>query len=145
MNKFVTTWLSLRVEFDDQILADVRVAVFTSRISDHAPAAIPPRQPGRHDSPSRPHLLLHYGHHERGGSERDHVAGLDQEGRNIDLLIVDPHVAVADQLPGHWARAREADSIDCVIQASFEQLQEVYASGAGHPARLSKESAELLL
>src|SRR5215510_12679915 len=111
-----------RVEFDDQILADVRVAVFASRESDHAPTSIAPRQPGRHDSPPLLRLLLHYGHPERGGGERDHVAGFDQEGRNIDLLIVDAHVAVADQLPGHWARAREADSIDCVIQTSFEQL-----------------------
>ena len=65
--------------------------------------------------------------------------------RDVDLLAVDQHVAVADRLAGVVARGREAGPVDDVVQAALEDDQEVLTGLAGLLVGLLVVAAELLL
>src|SRR5207244_1332195 len=80
-----------------------------------------------------------------GLPDGNHVARLDRERRDVDLLAVHREVAVAHQLPRLRARGREAKAIGDVVQPPLEQLQQRLAGDAARPLRLLEVAAELVL
>ena len=54
-------------------------------------------------------------------------------------------MAVEHPLPGLGARVGETDAVDNVVEAALQQLEEVGAGDAGHPAGHAKVVAELTL
>ena len=55
--------------------------------------------------------------------EGDHIADLDQEGGNVDLLAVNGDMTVGDQLTGLLAGQGEAEPKDYIVQALLADLQ----------------------
>lgn len=58
------------------------------------------------------------------------VASLDLVGGQVDRLAVDGHAAVADQLTGGRTGNSKTHAVDNVVQAGFQQLQQVLAGVA---------------
>src|SRR5215211_4551139 len=75
----------------------------------------------------------------------DDVARLDLVGGDVDLLAVDGHVRVADQLARLVAAAGQAAPVDHVVQPGLQQLEEGLAGDALPPGRLDVVVVELLL
>src|SRR3546814_1886 len=67
------------------------------------------------------------------------------EGRDVDLLAVDLEVAVHDELTGMATRAGEAGTVDHVVEAALEELQQVVTGLAGATRCLDVVVVELLL
>src|SRR5690606_11915003 len=64
----------------------------------------------------------------------DRVAGLDLVRGQVDRVAVDRDAAVRDQLARGRAGDGEAHAVDDVVEAGFEQLQQVLA-GVALPGR----------
>src|SRR5690606_32431971 len=62
--------------------------------------------------------------------QRDRVARLHLVRRQVDRLAVDRDATVRDQLARGRAGDREAHAVDDVVQAGFQQLQQVLAGVA---------------
>src|SRR5215203_1930481 len=75
----------------------------------------------------------------------DDVARLDLVGGDVDLLAVDGHVRVADQLARLVAAAGQAAPVDHVVQPGLQQLEQGLAGDALPPGRLDVVVVELLL
>ena len=63
--------------------------------------------------------------------DRDDVAGPDGIGRDIDLLVIDFEMAVADQFAGLASRLGEPGAVDDVIETHLQELEQVLADIAG--------------
>ena len=74
----------------------------------------------------------------------DHIAGLDEVGRNVDLLAVDGEVGVADELTGLTAGHRKAHAIDDVVQTALDGDEQVVTGLAGSRSGLLIVIMELL-
>src|SRR3954451_768785 len=140
--------LLLRVVLDDQLLLDRDVDLLTDReLVDQDPHAVRQRlHPAGHD----PLAVGLTSHDERGGLQGllldvDDVVLADLVRRDVDLLAVDPEVAVHDELTGVPTGAGEAGPVDHVVEAALQQLQEVVTGLAGTPAGLGVVVVELLL
>src|ERR1017187_9994297 len=70
-------------------------------------------------------------------------AGTHLVGRNVDLLAIDLHVTVADQLTGLAPRYGKAEAVDHVIEAALQLLQQYLAGDASGAGGAFKVVAEL--
>src|SRR5262249_12897611 len=61
---------------------------------------------------------------------RDFITDLDLEAGDIDFAAIDEDVTMADQLPGLRTRHRVAETIDDIVEATFEQGEQVLAGDA---------------
>src|SRR6056297_231392 len=77
-------------------------------------------------------------------ADRNPVAGAHLVRGNVDNLAVDFDQAMADQLAGLRSGDGETHAIDHVIQATFEQCQQVFTRGALALRRFLVVVAELL-
>src|SRR5690606_19569218 len=87
---------------------------------------------------------------ERRGLQRlrldvDDVGLLHEGRRDVDLLAVDPDVAVADELAGHVAGLGEAPAVDHVVEPALQQGEQVVARLALLAVRLDVVLVELPL
>src|SRR6476620_5963426 len=138
----------LRVVLDDELLLDREVDLRPGReLVDEDPHATGHGlEPGGDDA-----LAVGLASHdERGHLQRlladvDDVVSRDLVRRDVDLLAVDQEVAVNDQLAGVAAGAGEAGTVDDVVQAALEQLEQVVTGLAGATVRLGVVVGELLL
>src|SRR5579872_1872155 len=71
----------------------------------------------------------------------DHVARTHEERRNVDLAAVHQEVTVRDELARLRAGAGQIQTVDDVVEAPLEQLQELRARGA----LLARRFAEIVL
>src|SRR3954451_21381134 len=140
--------LLLRVVLDDQLLLDRDVDLLTDReLVDQDPHAVRQRlHPPGHD----PLAVGLTSHDERGRLQGllrdvDDVVLADLVRRDVDLLAVDPEVAVHDELAGVATRAGEPGAVDHVVEAALEELQQVVAGLALATAGFLVVADELLL
>ena len=77
--------------------------------------------------------------------DRDFVAGLHIEGRDIDVAAVDLHVAVRNELARGAARIGEAEAENDVVEPRLEQLQQRLTGNAALAQRALENAAELPL
>src|SRR6201991_1331867 len=119
----------LRVKLDDQRFVDVGRQVATVRHGLEGPRELL----GIHFDPHRAevHRVVHGGrflHAQlRPGTfgQGDFVTRANVERGDIDLLAVDHDSLVRDKLAGLGAGDREAHAVDDVVQALFQQAQQV--------------------
>src|SRR6185437_44806 len=78
-------------------------------------------------------------------ADRDLIADLALEARDVDLAAVHLHVAVANKLAGLAARNREAEAVGDVVETGLELLQQQFAGDAGLVRGLLIVGAELRL
>src|SRR6195952_900256 len=140
--------LLLRVELDDELFLDRELDLRTQRprVHQHPHPRRDRLEPGRHDALARGLT----GDNERGHLQAllahvDDVVRVDLVRRDVDLVAVDPEVAVRDQLAGVAAGPGEAGAVDHVVEAALEQLQQVVTGLAGTTAGLVVVVVELLL
>ena len=76
-------------------------------------------------------------------ADRDLVANLALEGRDVHLAAVDLDVSVANDLAGLAARHREAEAVADVVQAGLKLLEQEFAGHAGLVGGLLVVRAEL--
>ena len=81
------------------------------------------------------HFQLHF----------DHIAGLNQVRRNVDLLAVDGEVTVVDQLTSLAAGVGQTQTEHNVVQTAFQDCQQVFACLAGTADGHLEVAAELAL
>src|SRR5262249_11221092 len=137
---------SLRVQLDDELLVDRHGQFGAGRERFHARreslaidfdpvrrAAVLALRQGFLHAADGAALLAHV----------DHVAGLEQRRRDVDLAAVDVKVAVPHELARFGARGREAHAVDHVVQAPFEQLQQDLAGDAARALGHLEVAAEL--
>ena len=55
----------------------------------------------------------------------DDITGTQQIGRDIHNISVYHEMSVADKLPGGFARGRETQTVDDIVQTRFQENQEV--------------------
>src|SRR6185312_11563787 len=126
--------LLLRVVLDDELFLYLRVDLGAGRqLVDEDPV---PVRDDLHPGWGGPLARLGPGHHHRGQLDRprpdlDDVVLGDPVGRNVHLLAVDREMTVPHQLAGHVPALGEAGPVHHVVQAAFQDLQQVLA---GHPA-----------
>src|SRR5690606_1526857 len=75
----------------------------------------------------------------------DHVTLLHQVGGDVDLLAVDPEMAVVDELASLGAGLGQAGPPHHVVETALEDLQQVVAGDARATLRLLVVAAELAL
>ena len=75
----------------------------------------------------------------------DHVAGAHLVRGNIDLLGIDEHMTVVDELPGLWPRASKPGAVYDIIETAFEDAKQVCARNAGLAVRLLVVTPKLFL
>src|SRR5690606_23018271 len=73
------------------------------------------------------------------------LTGGDRVRRDIDLLPVDLHGAVPDELTGHAAAGGEAHATENVVETHFERRDQVRALHARLRGNVFKDVAELAL
>src|SRR5271170_646963 len=143
LNNFVL----LRIQFDDQLFVHRRrLHVFAARHGYYLRLEIRrvDVQPRRHalglgqvarfeDHRVLVHVVL----------QLDFVAHVHQIAGDVDLLPLDPDVAVQHQLPGLRPRSAYAHPVDHVVQTAFEHHHQVRARGAFLAFRLFEIVAEL--
>jgi hypothetical protein len=56
--------------------------------------------------------------------DRDEIACMDEVAGNGDFFAVDPDVTVTDKLPGLGTRAGEAETMNNIIEATFEEAHQ---------------------
>src|SRR6185437_1048523 len=78
-------------------------------------------------------------------ADRDLIADLALEARDVDLAAVHLHVAVANELASLAARNREAEAVANVVETGLELLQQQFAGDAGLVRGLLVVGAELRL
>ena len=78
-------------------------------------------------------------------ADPDLLAGLHDDGRDVDDPAVQLHVAVRHELARGGARGRQAEAVDDVVEAALAELQEDVRGVARAGARDLVEAAELLL
>src|SRR5947209_20059628 len=138
----------LRVELDDQLLADRHREVFTRRHPLDATFELlfVELEPLRHatavDGTER---LLDALDLARLLANRDDIARAHQVRRDVHLLAVHEKVTVTDELAPFGVVAREAETVDDVVHATLEQHEQVLARDALQTQRLVVVAAELTL
>ncbi len=78
-------------------------------------------------------------------ADRDLVADLALEGRDVDLAAVDLNVTVTDDLTSLAAAHREAEAVGDVVEAGLKLLEQQFAGDAGLVRGLLVVGAELRL
>ncbi len=73
------------------------------------------------------------------------ITGADLIGRDVDLLAVDPEMAVVDELTGLGAGCGETGAPHDVVETLLQHPQEVLAGDAGATGGFLVIAAELLL
>src|SRR3569623_164458 len=139
----------LRIQLDDQGFVDVRrqIAAVGHRLEGARELL------GVHFEPDRTQVhgvehgrrFLHAQLGARALGQRDLVARLDLVRGDVDLLAVDQHRLVGDQLAGLGAVVRDTHAVDDVVQAALEQAQQILAGVALEGRRLGVVVAELTL
>ena len=138
----------LGVQLDDQVFLDRKGDVLArGQREDPALQVLPiDLEPARHGLGAvRGHDGLDVLALGRPGPEGDDVARLDQRGGDIGPVIVDPEVAVPDELAGVPPGQGEPEQEDDVVQPPFEHGQEVLAGDPLLSLGPFEEEAELLL
>ncbi len=136
----------LAVEFDDQLLVDGQIDVFTLRQGDDLA--------GESVSVDIEPLnlvlaggkilgLFELGQRLRAFADRDLVADLDLKRRDVDLAAVDLKVTVTDDLTSLAAAHCKAEAIGDVVEAGLKLLEQEFARDAGLVGGLLVVSAEL--
>src|ERR1700712_2969505 len=140
--------LLLRVELDDELFLDrhLDLGPHRARVHEHAHPRRDGLEPGRHD----PVAVGLPSHDERRHLQAllphvDDVVGVDLVGGDVDLVAVDPEVAVRHQLAGVATGPGEPGAVDHIVEAALEELQQVVTGLAGTAARLVVVVVELLL
>src|SRR5439155_12982085 len=108
----------LRIELDDELLLDGEVHVVAGGHRQHLPlhgGGIQLQPLGHAAALHRLHRLQHEGVLGRARAQADDVAPADLEGRDVQLPVVDAHVAVAHELAGLVAGAAEAEAVDDAV------------------------------
>src|SRR5262249_37293621 len=75
----------------------------------------------------------------------DHVTLAAAIARDVDAPAIDPHMAVADELPGCEHGRNELGTIDDGIEPALEQPDQILAGVASEPRGLAVDRLELLL
>src|SRR5215831_1709400 len=138
----------LRVELDDELLANRQRDVVASREHLHLAleAVLRELEPLRHTAPldgaervrDARHLLRRFLHVDR-------VIWPDEIRRNVHPAAVDLEVSMANELARLGVVRGEAETVDDVVQATLEELDEVLAGHALHARGLEVVAAELAL
>ena len=76
-------------------------------------------------------------------ADRDHIANLALEARDVDLAAVDLDVSVTNNLARLAARNRKTEAVSNVVETRLELLQEQFAGDAGLVGSLLVVGAEL--
>src|SRR4051812_11847405 len=138
----------LGVELDDQLLGEDGVDLCPGRqlVHQHLQRAGDDLQPRRHRAVADG-LASQLDRERLGrlGPHLDDVVLRDAEGRHVDPLAVDQEVAVGHELASGTTGAREAGTVDHVVQAGLEDLQQRLTRLAGTAGGLGVVTAELLL
>jgi hypothetical protein len=105
-----------------------------------------PGQPGGDIAHAR---LLHAAGRQLSGRRRianlDLIARFDLETRDVDLVIVDPHMPVIDELAGSPTSAGKSKQVDDAVQPSLQQLEKTLARDAAFAFGLLEGAPELSL
>ncbi len=81
----------------------------------------------------------------RGILDLDLVAGLHVIAGDVQLVAIDPDMAVIDELAGGSAALRETEKIYRAVEAGLKQLQEAFAGDAALALGDFENAAELAL
>src|SRR6516225_4041491 len=127
----------LRVQLDDELLLYLRVDLGARRhgMHEHAHLVRDDLQPGRHLALAG----LGPGNDEGGellglGQHLDDVGLAHPVGRDVHPATVDEEVPVPHQLPGHVPALGEPGTVDDVVEAALQDLEQV-VTGLPAPAR----------
>ena len=77
--------------------------------------------------------------------DHDHIAGLHDEGRDVDDAAVDREVPMVDQLTSLFAAHREVQAVHDIIEAAFERLEEDLTGLTRDALRFTEVALELRL
>src|SRR5580692_6045669 len=124
----------LGVELDDELLVDRQVDVLALRQSNDLAGEIVRLSIDPIDAVLTGGKVLGGGEqHELLGTlaDRDLIADLALEARDVDFAAVHLHVAVANELAGLAAGDSEAEAIADVVEAGLELLEQDLAGDAG--------------
>ena len=73
------------------------------------------------------------------------LAGLEGVRRDVDYLTIDGDVTVRDELTSSCTRLSDAEAIDDVVEAAFQELEEHFTRDTLRALSLFEEVAELTL
>ena len=136
----------LAVKFDDELLVDRQVDVFALRQGEDLAGeivAVDVEPWTRALTAGEVLRLFEDDERLRAFADRDLVADLALEGRDVDLAAVDLNVAVADDLTGLTAAHREAEAVADVVETGLKLLEQEFAGDAGLVRGLLVVGAEL--
>ena len=138
----------LGVQLNDEVLLNGNINFFAGGKANHGALeavliALHPGGDQEHGS-----VLTHQALEDLGRAaalrDLDHIAGLDEVGRNVDLLAVDGEVRMADELTGLTAGHRKAHAVNNVIQTALDRDEQVVTGLAGGGSGGLIVTAELL-
>ena len=138
--------LEARVVLDDQLLVDggIHLVADGQAGDDAGEGFIIARDPAGDDA--GPVFLQSAGGDLAGvvvGLDLDGVAGEHRVAGNVDLVGVDLHVAVIDELAGLRAALGETHEIDDAVKTGLEELEEALAGDAALALGDGERAAEL--
>src|SRR5688572_29183446 len=122
----------LRIELDDELLADGHVDVLPERqiANRDLRAAVGSLEPRRYLAVDRLEVGRDDAHRPGLGAQGDDVAPPGLEARDRDPAPVDVDVAVADELAGLGPARAPPGAVDDVVEAQLEHAQQVLAGDA---------------
>ena len=138
----------LGVQLNDEVLLNGNINFFAGGKANHGALeavliALHPGGDQEHGS-----VLTHQALEDLGRAaalrDLDHIAGLDEVGRNVDLLAVDGEVSMADELTGLTAGHRKAHAVNNVIQTALDRDEQIVTGLAGGGSGRLIVAAELL-
>src|SRR5690606_18101581 len=124
---------SLRVELDDQLLVDGRVYLVPTGmvLHDHLPLTGINLHPVGNDSILGVYRVLDDNYVLAPLLDRDHITGADLIRRDVNFLAVDEKVPVVDELAGLRPGCGQAGTPNDVVEALFEEQEEVVTGDPG--------------
>src|SRR4051812_37177818 len=136
----------LRVELDDELLAHGNVDLLAQRQIAHRRLELARVhiEPLRSDAIERVDVVADHDHLLRLRRQRNDVVLSQQVRGNRHPLAVDVHVAVPHELARLVAARRERGAEHHVVEAQFEQAEQVFTGDAGLLVRLVVRELELL-
>src|SRR5690242_2395755 len=136
----------LAVKLDDELLVDRQVHVFALRQGENLAGeivAVDVQPLNRVLRAGKVLRLFEDGERLRAFANRNLVADLALERRDVDLAAIYLNVAVANKLPRLAAADGEAEAVADVVQAGLKLLQQKLAGHAGAVGGLLVVGAEL--